>query len=476
MSAVNLRDERAFYGFMWSVAGNVYKRWCRKKRQEMQIKDNLIFSLEVEEEKEDEELLAHLRRELALLSKKYREAAVLYYVKNKSCEEISEILTISISMVKYLLFKTRQIVKVGMSMERHFGEQSYYPRELDLQFWGCDSGQYAEVCNGKIAQNILFACYQDKLTAEQISLQIGVMLPYMEEELDQLLNCGLLIRDGRKYTANIVVFTTELVQEIRNQTNTSIGKIAEIIAKGIEENAMKVRRIAGYNYSMRIETISWQVTCMILYHAVVTRLINTHQFTLSANRIRERCLIWAVEREGNASYAVGISNRQNSRGDYIQFMDFPAHGEMLHRYCYSRRSAANLLLDIACGRTDGFSENDWEEVAEMMNRGYVISDREHVFVNMPVFTQMQYDQILQSIDNTIQCIEREMRGIVEEISQILKNQIPLHLRNSANDLAYLRLLEDGISAEIEYLLRNKVLVPYCQGEMLPTTHIVLKNN
>ena len=31
-SAENLRDEKAFYGFMWGVAGNVYKQWYRKGR------------------------------------------------------------------------------------------------------------------------------------------------------------------------------------------------------------------------------------------------------------------------------------------------------------------------------------------------------------------------------------------------------------------------------------------------------------
>ena len=28
-AAPNLRDEKAFYGFMWSVAANVYKAWLR---------------------------------------------------------------------------------------------------------------------------------------------------------------------------------------------------------------------------------------------------------------------------------------------------------------------------------------------------------------------------------------------------------------------------------------------------------------
>ena len=32
-SVGSLRDERAFYAFMWGVAGNVYKQWCGKKQR-----------------------------------------------------------------------------------------------------------------------------------------------------------------------------------------------------------------------------------------------------------------------------------------------------------------------------------------------------------------------------------------------------------------------------------------------------------
>ena len=28
-SADNIRNADAFYGFMWAVAGNVYKQWCK---------------------------------------------------------------------------------------------------------------------------------------------------------------------------------------------------------------------------------------------------------------------------------------------------------------------------------------------------------------------------------------------------------------------------------------------------------------
>ena len=32
-SVGNIRNDKAFYAFMWGVAGNVYKQWCGKKQR-----------------------------------------------------------------------------------------------------------------------------------------------------------------------------------------------------------------------------------------------------------------------------------------------------------------------------------------------------------------------------------------------------------------------------------------------------------
>lgn len=471
-SAVNLRDESAFYGFMWGVAGNVYRRWCRKMRQRESIMKETATFLEAQEPIHDEQIDL-LRRELALLAKKYREAAILYYVRNKSCEEISDALSISVSMVKYLLFKARRIVKEGMNMERHYGEQSYAPRSLELQFWGCRSDRYMDVCKSRIAQNILFACYQDKLTEEQISLEIGVMLPYMEEDLAALYSCGLLKREGRKYSASIVIFMAELTQEIRRKTADHVKQITDSVRRFVSENEMQIRELGFYGADMPQETFRWQMTVALLYHAIVLRTLHGNLHLL--NREDSKCQIWAVERSGQEPYALGISNGQNENGDYIQFMDFALHGEMIHKYCSHHHSAAGILLDIAAGRAEAFSRNDWGEVAEMIERGYVISDVQGIRVNMPVFIQRQYDSLLELMENALGWIEKESERIAEMIDLVLKAHVPLVLRKNLPELAYLRLLEDGIAAVIERLVQERVLIPQGGGDMLPTTYIVLKD-
>ena len=88
-SACNLRDDRAFYNFMWAVANNVYKDWCKKKVRQRQTFHELDEDLPDDSEDLDSALINNddinlLRREMSLLSEKYRTAAVLYYSQDYS--------------------------------------------------------------------------------------------------------------------------------------------------------------------------------------------------------------------------------------------------------------------------------------------------------------------------------------------------------------------------------------------------------
>ena len=77
------------------------------------------------------------------------------------------------------------------------------------------------LCDSKISQNILFACYNDNLTAEQISLEIGVSLPYMEDKLNELCDYEVLKKDGNKYytTGTVVIQNTGEEGSVLSITN-----------------------------------------------------------------------------------------------------------------------------------------------------------------------------------------------------------------------------------------------------------------
>ena len=463
-SADNIRNADAFYGFMWAVAGNVYKQWCKKKakNKDCEITDNLFNVAELLDNERDD--LNLLRRELALLSEKYRKAVVLYYIENKSCSEISKHLSISESMVKYLLFKSRQILKEGITMERTYGEQSYNPKELSILYWGNGKNTYNYIYENKISQNTIFACYNDKLTAEEISIELGIALPYIEDILKQLVECDALGIDGRKYYTNIVIFTSDCAVEVANKTKEFRNNISDALSEIITNEKLS-------------NSEAWLTVCCILYKAIFENLQSKVKIELPENKFGENCIIWAVEKAidsmRNKGFEFGVSNTENENGDRVQFFDFTINGDMVHHSFYSSKSFTKVFIDIAKGKTDFDNEFENVAVAELVKKGYVLNDNGKLAVNVPVFTKEEFEQFLSRFNSTVELVEQNANAIMNEASKIIKNYIPVHLKSQAYQMAYFRIFEDAISMPVGTLAENKILFPYNGNGVLPTTYIIL---
>lgn len=71
-------------------------------------------------------------------------------------------------------------------------------------------------------------------------------------------------------------------------------------------------------------------------------------------------------------------------------------------------------------------------------------------------------------------IADEAETLMMEVTKILKNHIPVHLKKLAKDMAYFRLFEDAISAPVSILCNRKFLLPFYGEDVLPTTYVILK--
>ncbi len=80
-SAPKLRDDDAFYAYVWAIAGNTYKKFLRKRShlQFTKFDESMPSDTDFLDDMQRCEDIKILRRELALLSKEYRECTVAYY-------------------------------------------------------------------------------------------------------------------------------------------------------------------------------------------------------------------------------------------------------------------------------------------------------------------------------------------------------------------------------------------------------------
>lgn len=477
-SSENIRDSKAFYGFMWAVAGNVYKQWCRKraKQQTCELTEDIPSEESVLDRVlacgEDSDIYL-LRRELALLSKKYRQAVILYYIHRKPCSEIAQSLSISESRVKYLLFRSRKILKEGMSMERRLGELSYNPKEWNAMYSGSGPNRFWEFMQSMIRQNILDACYQDALTQEQISLETGVPLPYMDSEIVALTEKGILLKEGPRYRTNIILLTRECVDEIIQNSAAHHREIADAMAEFLETKLAAFRQIGFTGADFSDNTLRWQMMTFML------RKIQGFRGDDSGERPRtawgDEAYLW-LEEQGNplGKNMFNFSAVESSQGDWIYFIDYLPSLRGSHKDFYGYKYLASLICDIARGNCGSFSRFDLESMAELIQKGYVLNQNGTYTVAMPLFTKAQHAAACQLAHDFV---EEKMGETLHELNRtfvrILKEHTPRHLQDQVPGIASAGRFSNSGCIPCRLLIDRRVLTTDWNPMEMPTIQIEL---
>ena len=214
----------AFSAWVWRIAYNRYSAWADDKhRRAASVTGSDVYDYEIIDDNPgtlDEmihnEQMALLRRELAFIKSIYRDIVVAYYIDDRSIRDIAASMSLSESAVEQRLFRARKILKEGMDMAREFGKMSYRPENLRFQINGLPGSNGEPSCylSKALDKNILLAAYRTPSTAEELAIEIGVALPYMEEELDSLVSATLLIKRNNRYETNFYIFSASAQEKI----------------------------------------------------------------------------------------------------------------------------------------------------------------------------------------------------------------------------------------------------------------------
>ena len=286
---------KGFSAWVWQIARNRYARWAKSKHrarerftgdpiEEMELADDERSILEEMIEKEQ---LSLLRRELAFIKSEYRNIVVAYYIDNESIRHISEKLSLSVSTVQQRLHRARSILKEGMNMAREFGVRSYKPEEVGFTN-SCSSfgenGQPWTILNHGMYKNIFLEAYGNPSTAEELSLELGIALPYMEEELEYLTRETFLIKEGNKYKTSFPIIGKEAQVKIWSYNCRAIPPLTTLLEKLLDDyiKICNAHGIHPYGDFVSYEDAKWTLL-MKAFDKFAYENRNKHSYTKRPN-------------------------------------------------------------------------------------------------------------------------------------------------------------------------------------------------
>ena len=256
----------SFSAWVWQIARNRYSLWAKEKhnRNESQAAFD-IGDYEIEDEDGnilDEmvhtEQMALLRRELAFIKSDYRNIIVRYYIENKSVCEIASSLSISENTVKSRLLRARKILKEGMDMAREFGKRSYHPENVTFASSGTQpSGLPWKVVQRRIPKNILLHASNNPSTLEELSVELGIALPYMEEEVGILHRATLLEKQGDQYITNFFILDKDCRIEVYHALRKNARERSRLIREFMDDRITDIRALGIAGDHIDDNTIRW---------------------------------------------------------------------------------------------------------------------------------------------------------------------------------------------------------------------------
>lgn len=478
-SGGRIKNDDAFFGYLWRLANHKICGYIRRKqRSESQLNSEFFGNYwpSAEETVQKQEQLAALRRELSLLSGRFREVTVQYYLYGKTCSQIAASLGISVETVKYDLFQARKALKEGIEMKREFGEKSYAPGVFRPDFWG-GNYSYQGLFNRKLPGNILLAAFPAARTLSELSVELGVASVYLEDEINILLENELLRKVGNRYQTGIVIFTESFEREMLEKNTGRIKSAAEKISSDLQIVFPQLRELTFHGKGKEDNTLRWQM----LNVALLTALQESDQYGI------EKFGPYPVLSNGSYGFVYGYDNdyihhpfngiygsyENEDKTAWVSVENYRIIEDVQHFIPRDWKASMDALIDASLGK-DADDKND--ELIRLIKEGYIHCENGIISANYAVFPETlflkQLQPLLVSIKKTVFDCMRET-GLFA--GGLLSSYQPKPLIGAAKRIAYIKYQMDTMALIFDQLLQDGVLEKP-REKLMPCMFAVIKNN
>ncbi len=433
-----LKDLEKFEPWLWGVAANVTKSFRRSlgKQRAMYSYDTLENLCQVDDYVfEQEEIYEYIRTQVTRLSATYRDIIVLYYYDGLSTKEISKKLNIPEGTIRWRLTEARKKLKKECDEMK---ETVLRPISLRLDIYG--QGNYdgknvpfpTAYIEDALSQNILYHCYEQALSVEELAQLCGVAAYYIEERIENLAKREAVIESSKgKYRTNFIIWSDKYGIYYEENSEKALMPIMDRLMTALEHIAKDVSEIDFYKAEKHESDLFY------LYGAMAFAYARKRYCTLPYPWFKKRydgyewSFLGSIETGKHPRLSMGIQHSANHSGlgrfthTAYNFW-LPTRSMMYDNYI---NACESLIYKGGC--------KDASVVAEAIKDGYIVKKEDGSFlVTVPSFTLAQYREFTAIVDKHLGPLMPEYLQAVQGFVDGYKALFPKHLSDEANRMCH----------------------------------------
>ena len=346
-------------------------------------------------------------------------------------------------------------------MAREFGKRSYNPEDISFAASGAQpSGLPWAVVQRKIPKNILLQASNNPSTLEELSIELGIALPYMEEEVDILHRATLLEKQGDKYITNFFILDKECRTEVYYALRNTARERSRLLREFMDDRLTDIRALGIAGDHMDDNTIRWWLVLDLIDYFIETVAKGKGEnIYYPPKRANGETWGFVGYESGAPSNDIGIGhNGVNGIGNQNEFWAYKYYS--LWKQC-GEPEFKEVMLMCDCVRNHrriaSFTDVEKESWDQINGRYAHASDDGFVIPDILVLTSETSQKIHQMLceHKNYEALKQNFANLydkVEEIfkkysHQVLHNHIGYNIRMelySARMMAIRDLLDDNV--------------------------------
>lgn len=460
LSAIRKQEQiENFYAFVWTIARRVYADYSRRRSIERQASgiengDLILESLESKEneidafleEAAEQEQISRIFKEIAFLSKTYREVMVMYYIDERKVKDIASRLNINETTVKQRLFSARNSVRKEVET---MSERNYVLKPVKLAYFGTGNpcGNDPRTKSERMfSQNLIYLCKDKPKSAKELSEELCVPMPYIEEELE--IQChgengkyGMLRRlDNGKYAVNIHLVDYEEYDQANKIYEKHLPEFCDVIKNALRQNEDKILSFPYLSDQSDLRFIMWSLVSRTVwdFEERINQILAEKYFSDVTPATRDFfCVAVAYKDEEEPAFDFYGCDQIDafSVGGYRSVWVSNIYGKHVdeHFHCGHNLTQDQKLLMVlkAIGgiSIDELSETEKEIAAKALACGYLRKNGDIIEPKILVIDKKNVREFYDLSYDFNQDMSDVTEQIAAELAEFMRTHIPEYLMN-----------------------------------------------